>query len=227
MIGAPCEITKQSRLGHFLDYAPEGSIYWNFDTFGQPINTKWNKGCYDVSKEKVQNCMFAAFGYSQKVNPISYRLPYVDKSNLQAKHDGFIRAKPVTPKPNRVYEMMLDTKKGNYYLEHRVFVFNEARFVIEKKKPVNDRFGWKSEETKYYEVTDVFTPVQIECINRFCECFDVQLCELDVMITDRPYIIDVNNMAGGTDDFGIFRICNNKDFEWLYNRYADCLSNMY
>ncbi len=226
MQGLPTPITKQSRLGHFLEYAPEGTIYWNFDTFGEPIETKWNKGCYNVSKNKVHRCMESAFGYSQAIDPTTYDKPYIEKSNLQAKHDGKILTVNQEPRAGYVYEHFIDTRKDGHYTEFRLFIFNGVKFVMLKKKPANDLFGWKAVETMYFDVHDIFDNETIKRINKFCEVFGLDLGEIDALLSDKLYLIDVNNMAGGTDDNGIFRICINKDYDFLFNLYAKHLSEL-
>lgn len=217
MKGVPSEITKQSRLGHFLDYAPKGTIYWNFETFGEQIETKWNAGCCDVSKEKVHKCMEKAFGYSQKINPENYIGTYVEKSNLQAKHDGKLLGKPKKSEEGKVYEKYLNTGDVGHYTEWRLFYFQGVKFALLKYKPINDRFGFKADYTVYFEPLQGFTEEEVSNIDKFCQLFGVDLCELDIMKDQKgnPYIIDVNNMAGGTDDNKIFRICQNKSYDYL------------
>ena len=230
MQGKPTEITKQSRLGHFLEYAPEGEIYWNFPTFGPKLETKWNKGCFDVSKSRVNEVHKHAFWYSAEVDSLTFQGKFIEKSNLQAKHDGIILTENKEPLEGKVYERFIDSSKGEFYYEYRVFVFNEVRFVMEKKKPIGDLFGWKAVETRFVEIEEVFNIDEVRNINKFCDIFDVQLCELDVLRDNydgKIYILDVNNMAGGTDDHGIFRACINKPFQELFDLYAYNLSKLY
>ena len=68
-----------------------------------------NINCDDISKEHVADIFESVFGYSLRVNPVTFKGTCVMKSNINAKHDGKIIECPVNnPDKNYVYQKLVN-----------------------------------------------------------------------------------------------------------------------
>lgn len=201
----PQNLEPVSRLYHYRNYIQsDKSIYWNYTTFGEQIETDLNKGCFNVSKKKVHVVHEKTFGYSLKVNPKTYKGKFIEKSEFQGRHDVIIHDKPCEPKYDKVYEKLL-----NNSTEYRYFYHKEP-FVVKKSRVKND-FTMSFLEA---ELT-TFTKKQHEQIHEFCKEFGIDFAELDILIhRKRLYIIDVNNIAGNGNFFANCK--NGSEIEQLY-----------
>lgn len=182
----PDPITPSSRLWKHRMLLPKGkSIYWSYKTFGKAVETDYNAGCNDVSKRRVQDVMKIALGYSQRIDPLSYKKPFVEKSNLQFRHDGVIHRKPTRPKKNKVYEIFMDNS-----IEYRYFHCRTGKdfYVVKYRKAGDFSLAFDGGHVVNEEIDD---------LKRFCKVFGMDFGELDVLVhMGKLYVIDVNNMPG-------------------------------
>ncbi|HRY32089.1 MAG TPA: hypothetical protein P5531_03880 [Bacteroidales bacterium] len=189
MIFTPQNLNPGCRLWQYREHIPEGdkTIYWNYDTLGPRIQTDYNAGCFDVSKRRVHDIHLSALGYTAEVDPMTTAFPFVEKSDGQGKHDLFkVRRKNTTPIPGMVYERLFDnTFEWRYFYCRTGF-----DFYLQKLRPKGDPQGYKVLELCI--VND-----RPDYIRVFADAFGVDFCEFDILFQmGRPYIIDVNNVAG-------------------------------
>lgn len=197
----PDKVRPSSKIYRFIDYNKIGyGVYWNHQTFGdrqQAARCRWNTGCWDVSKRRIQELFDTISTYRLSVDSSTFNGLCVEKSNRQYAHDGKIVKCPTEPRPGKVYQRFIDSSVSDtHFSEFRVFYHWGIDFVIEKIKPKTDQWRWKADCLQAHE-KNVFSDSNQLLIERFCNKFGLDFGELDVLQQDeRIYIIDVNNIAG-------------------------------
>ena len=102
-----------------------------------------NLRCNDISKEHVEEVFREVFGYGTLVDPRTYQGECVEKSNLNAMHNGRIVQCPIEqPDPGSVYQMLIDTQVSETkVMDHRVPYFGgNIPCVLKWYKPLGKRF---------------------------------------------------------------------------------------
>lgn len=159
-----------------------------------------NAGSVDVSKSKVGRVFAEVFGYPLDVNPLDYEGGMVEKSDINATHNGRVVQGPLAPdqvKEGSVYEKLIDNLSGRpgFVMDYRLPVYgNEIPLAYLKYRDINDRFD-NYTDVAMLEVDEVFSPEEVEKIVRFCRKMGTEYCELDVLKDSdgRVYIVDINN----------------------------------
>ena len=213
MIFKPQPLQPVSRLFHYKDYLTSNkSIYWDYRTYGEQVETDLNKGCYNMDKNKLHAIHNEVLGYSAKIDPETFKGTYIEKSIHQGRHDAVICTENQSPKADKVYERYLDNS-----IEYRYFYHKNFPFVVKKTRQKGD-FSMGFESAELWKFTDK----QNEQIKLFCEAYGIDFAELDVIIYRKKiYIIDVNNMAGNGLFFQKF-----KDGEACEKLYIKQLQNL-
>ena len=179
-----------SRLALYVDFIKtEKTIYWNYGTYGDQIETDYNAGCWDVSKDKIHDVHERVAGYSAKVDPVRQKAPFLEKSTHQGRHDCKVRRGNCEPEPERVYELLMDNT-----FEIRYMLCRPGQdFLFEKVREKNDfSMGYISAKVQ----TDIDPELQL-FVRAFAAEYRLHFAELDILYHEnRPYIIDVNNIAG-------------------------------
>lgn len=179
-------------LGHPVERGRD--IFWSYRTTSEPVEVKLNAGCHDVSKTRVNLIHEAAMGYDIGVDPQTYEGRYVEKSDLQAVRIGRVLNDNIDPVEGMVYQKFIDTSiNEKEFIELRVFYCLGELFTIAKYRLKSDVFGYRAHHS---EVVQPFTKQEKENIVKFCELFGMDFGELDILHNKRPYVIDVNNVAG-------------------------------
>lgn len=186
----PDQLTPACRLWQFREYLPENkSMYWLYETKGEPVETTYNKGCHDVTKSRVHEVHQKALGYSAKVDPRTCAVPFLEKPERQCMHHLItIQHQNCEPREGFVYERLLDNR-----IEYRVFYCHTGdSFYIRKERDLNDFNNYKVAYIMWMD-----SKMQDLC-NRFCNEYGIDFAELDILIDDYGwfYITDVNNVAG-------------------------------
>jgi hypothetical protein len=187
MIFKPHELNAQCRLWQFREHLPtDGSMYWLYDTYGTREDVKYNAGCYDVSKSRVHAIHEEALGYSAKVNPRTAVTPFLEKPELQCRHNQFsIVNQNCEPKDGFVYERLFDNRTEIRYF----FCRTGEDFLLIKHREQDDFLS--------YLIYDVIIQERSLFVSRFCDLFGIDFAELDILFDgNTPYITDVNNIAG-------------------------------
>lgn len=187
---------------------------WKDSTFCVPdtILTKITKihrivniNSNDISKSRVGTIFYEVFGYSAEVDPLTFRGKCVQKSILNAGHDGKIIDCPIEELDEGfVYQKIINNKEieGNLVMDIRVPIFKHViPCVFLKFRPVEARFSFENTTVQLAEVSKIFTQEEIGNIFRFCEKMGLDYGELDVLrdkTNKRIYIVDVNNTPSGS-----------------------------
>jgi hypothetical protein len=163
-----------------------------------------NGTCRDISKANVSRHFSAAFGYSCDVDPLTYCGPCVEKSNLNALHDGRIVAGPTAaPRAGSVYQRVINNVvQGGLVEDIRVPVINgTVPFVYLKYRPVAARFDSnRNRAIRLCPAAEVLSAEEIRTIGKFTKSIGLDYGELDVLRDrddGRIYIVDANKTPAG------------------------------
>lgn len=162
-----------------------------------------NFGCTDVSKSRVAQACEEAFGYPLAVDPATYIGPAVEKSEINAAHDGHIVQCPIEPVPGRAYQRVIDNRGADLDLVDDLrtcTVGGKAACVFIKRRPVAKRFLNTNTEVGLKAPEEVFSPAELEQIAAFTRVLGLDWGGVDVLRdrTDgRLYIVDANKTDMG------------------------------
>jgi len=201
--------------------APGLVFMWKDDTFVPPPTAEAmarargsvliNNKCLVISKARVDAVHQQVLGYSLAVDPSSYTGRMVVKSNLNGEHDGQEVTGPVAaPLSSAVYQRVVDNRPAKVPTELsgrqvvcdiRVAIFGErAGFAYLKYRPVDSRFSNTNSLVELVQLPDVLNQQEIDQIERYCQTFELDYGEIDVVRDaqdGRIYILDINKTPLG------------------------------
>ena len=186
------------------DASHDLQFFWSYRTVAPDVPIPAgaiNSKCSDIGKESVDRVFKEVFGYGASINPVSYKGVCVKKSAENAAHDGRLVACPADPEPGFVYQLVVNNVEAGMAEDLRTPVFRGViPFVYEKRRPISDRFSNVNTECLIRDPHEVFSQDEQRNIIRFCERFNVEYGELDILRdkqTNRLFIIDVNPTPSG------------------------------
>lgn len=191
------------RLTSDPDKPHDAAIHWSQKTFRPPPGMAGiNDRCVDISKAKVEQIFAETFGYPLAVDAASHVGPMVEKSNLNAKHDGRIVLGPLAPKPGCVYERVIDNTTADGCVEDlRVAVFGTSiPLVYRKKRRVETRFSNDNAVAHLWQPENIFAPGDLLALYKFASAIGMDYGELDVLRDNsdgRIYVVDANPTPWG------------------------------
>ncbi len=162
-----------------------------------------NFGCTDVSKSRVAWACEQGFGYKLAVDPLTHTGPAVEKSEINAAHDGRIVQCPTKPLPDRVYQRVIDNRSADPNIVEDLrtcTVGGKAACVFIKRRPVTKRFLNTNTEVVLRRPEDVFTPQELSQITAFTRAIGLDWGGVDVLrdrADGRLYIVDANKTDMG------------------------------
>ena len=166
---------------------------------GKPVI---NAQSLDISKERVDREVEAAFGVSTLLDPTTHVGPMVEKPNLNSLQGRALVMGPKEPLPGFVYQRLIDSTTGDgRYIEYRVPV-HDGRFPLVYRKTMQEetRFTKVAERAEIIGPEADFSADELGRIRQVCRAMGLDYGELDV-IRDResgvPIIIDVNHTPFG------------------------------
>lgn len=160
-----------------------------------------NDQAFDISKHFIDSIHEKVFGYSTLIDPITYTGKGVEKSNLNAKHDGKIIQFPLDKiEVDNIYQIIIDNSEDKLYVDYRVcLVKSEIPIIYKKYKTEENRFT--NNILKAELALKECIPIAIqEKIIEFCKAAGCNFCELDVLkdnFTNLWYVIDINKTPYG------------------------------
>jgi hypothetical protein len=161
-----------------------------------------NFDCTDVSKTAVSRAFGRAAGYSLEVDPTTHDGPMVDKSEINAAHDGRIVAGPIPRVPGRSYQKLIDNEVDGGLVEdlRTCTAGGEPLVVFRKRRPVARRFANENVSVDWMKPQDVFSAEEIAVIRRFAKELKLDWGGVDVLrnkADGRIYIVDANKTDMG------------------------------
>ena len=168
---------------------PPAKIHFNFD-------------CEDISKTRVAAVFKDVFGYSLAVDPLSHSGPMVCKSEENGAHDGSIILGPCPPKPNWVYQHVIDnqTKHGTVQDLRCPTIRGAIPLVYIKERPTTKRFANMNAACQLSSPEVHFSEEELALISRFCVAMGLDWGGLDILrdnMSKKIYIVDVNKTDMG------------------------------
>ena len=161
-----------------------------------------NFECSDISKTHVANVFENVAGYGLGVDPETFDGMMVDKSEINAAHDGRIVSGPIPKEEGRAYQRLIDnTIPGGLVEDLRTCtVDGEAALVFIKRRPISRRFLNENTEVFIKNPQDVFSKDELDVINAFCKEIKLDWGGVDVLRDARDgriYIVDANKTDMG------------------------------
>jgi hypothetical protein len=168
---------------------------------GQAINGR----CTDVSKHHVQQAFRDVFGYDLAVNPTTYHGQVVEKSDVNARHDGRVLDAPIDSgevRPECVYQRLIDNSSphSGLVVDHRVPVYGrQIPLVYMKYRPIGTRFSNDNAFVEVAEAEEVLSTEECTRLLHLAEVLEIDFGELDVLRDrdGRLYVVDAAKTPGG------------------------------
>jgi hypothetical protein len=161
-----------------------------------------NFGCRDISKSRVASAFGRVAGYALAVDPTTYNGPIVDKSEINAAHDGRIVEGPFPPQPGRAYQRLIDNAVEGGLVEdlRTVTAGGEAILVFRKRRPIARRFANGNVSCDWVKPAEVFSDAELDLIRRFTRELKLDWGGVDVLrnkADGRIYVVDANKTDMG------------------------------
>ena len=161
-----------------------------------------NRHCTDISKAKVNDVFAKAFGYGLGVDPRVHEGEFVEKSDLNAAHDGRTVIGPLEPRDGCTYQRLIDNVRDDgRIMDIRVPVIGRSMpFAYLRFRPVERRFRSGNEQARIAAISDVLSADEVTDVLRFCELLGMDYGELDVLRDrgdGRIYVVDANPTPWG------------------------------
>lgn len=161
-----------------------------------------NFNCRDISKTNIARAFGLVSGYSLAVDPTTYDGPVVDKSEINAAHDGRIVQGPFEPVSGRSYQKLIDNEVEGGLVEdlRTCTVAGEAVIVFRKRRPLGRRFANENVSVDWVRPEEVYTPAEMDLIRRFTSEIKLDWGGVDVLRNKqdgRIYIVDANKTDMG------------------------------
>jgi hypothetical protein len=169
------------------------------DATGKP---RFNFACNDVSKSRVASVFEEVFGYALSVDPRTFDGPMVEKSEKNGVHDGCLVERPLTPKPDHVYQRLVDTTDDSGLARDlRTLIAGGAPVLVwTKVKPAGRRFSINNRHAFLQAPQEVYSPAELALIRAFARRIGLDWGGLDILRDrndGRLYIVDVNKTDVG------------------------------
>lgn len=187
------------------------AIYWEYNTVRNEFQALTelksaiviNLHNRDISKDKVDEAMLAAFGYSTVIDPLKHRGVAVKKSLQNAVHDGQKIECPVDREEGFIYQKFIDSSANEKeVMDLRIplmkgsipHIYLNYRNNLERFKNVPDR------AVLVENIEDWLSQEEMKQLAEFCRIFQFEYGELDVLrdsVDGKIYIVDANNTPQG------------------------------
>jgi len=170
-----------------------------------------NRACVDISKNHVNEVFEEAFGYNLGVNPLTHVGECVEKSDLNAVHDGRIINCPIEhADAGSSYQRVVDNVGDDgRIVDFRVpIIAGTIPFVYLRYRPVARRFHSGNEHVELANLYDMLSQQEVADVLRFCRLLGMDYGELDVLrdrVDKRLYVVDANTTPWGPPS-GISRV---------------------
>lgn len=161
-----------------------------------------NFGCQDISKSRVAAAFGAAAGYDLTVDPRTYRGRMVEKSELNAAHDGRIIEGPQDPVPGKTYQRLIDNEIAGGLVEDLrcCIVGGTPAIVFRKRRALERRFMNENVEIVLDTPANCYTADEIAVIQRFAASIGLDWGGIDVLrdrVSGRIFVVDANKTDMG------------------------------
>lgn len=160
-----------------------------------------NGGCADISKSTVGHEFEVVFGYPISVqDPRTFEGPMVEKSEVNARHDGVVVSGPISqPREGVCYQRVIDNGTPDGFLVdlRTSVVGEEVVAVVERIRPNEAGARFRAEKTirsVLREPGEVFSSDEQRKLLALCRRMNLDFGELDVLRDQEDgliYVVDV------------------------------------
>ena len=190
-------------LGVYWEYATYRSEFATLETSAKQGLRVINLHSRNIAKDYLDDCHLKAFGYCTRVDASTHHGAMVEKSVMNAVHDGKLVHGPMEPKPTRWYQRLVDSSqnerevmdlripviKGEIPLLYCAYRFKEARFV-----------NVPARVTLCVDISSMINETEQNQLINLCDLMGIEFGELDVLrdvVDGRLYVVDANNTPQG------------------------------
>lgn len=162
-----------------------------------------NYGARDVSKSNVARACAAAFGHPLAIDPRTHIGDAVEKSEINAAHDGRVVQCPMQPLPGRAYQRVVDNRSLDASVVEDLrtcTVGGKPICVFIKRRPLAKRFLNTNTEVLLRMPEEVYSAEEIALIGAFTREIGLDWGGVDVLRDrndGRLYIVDANKTDMG------------------------------
>ncbi|MAK60707.1 MAG: hypothetical protein CMK09_06985 [Ponticaulis sp.] len=161
-----------------------------------------NFNCLDVSKSLVAKAFEKVSGYSLAVDPTTYTGMMVEKSEINAAHDGRTLQGPAARLEGKSYQRLVDNQIPGDLVEdlRTTVVAGEPTIVFRKRRPVHRRFANENCDVRLMLPGDCFSTDELAIIRSFVSEIGLDWGGVDVLRdagTGKIYIVDANKTDMG------------------------------
>jgi len=161
-----------------------------------------NFECNDISKTLIAEVFAQAAGYDLAVDPMTYDGPIVEKSELNAAHDGRIIMGPMEPIEGKTYQRLIDNEIAGGMVEdlRTCIVGGEPTVVFRKRRPLERRFMNENKDVVLDQVDKVYSAEELDIIRKFAAGINLDWGGVDVLRdrnTGKIHIVDANKTDMG------------------------------
>lgn len=161
-----------------------------------------NFGCKDISKSAVAAGFARAAGYSLSVDPRMHTGMMVEKSEMNAAHDGRVIEGPMEPLADKTYQVLVDNEiEGGLVEDLRCCIVGGAPAVVfRKRRPIDRRFLNENTDVILDTPQHTYSAEEITVISRFAEEIGLEWGGIDVLrdnASGKIYIVDANKTDMG------------------------------
>tara|TARA_B100000678_G_scaffold167195_2_gene139622 strand:+ start:7123 stop:8058 length:936 start_codon:yes stop_codon:yes gene_type:complete len=161
-----------------------------------------NFKCHDVSKSHVAKAFDDVAGYSLGVDPRTFNGLMVEKSEVNATHDGRVLQGPAEPVEGKSYQRLINNEISGDMVEdlRTTIVGGEPTIVFRKRRPLARRFMNENADVHMQRPVDCFSAEEIDLIKRFAAKIGLDWGGVDVLRdaeTGKIYIVDANKTDMG------------------------------
>jgi len=204
-------VTKWMGMAHSCDF-PNCDVLFYFDDKTEAaidediLNSNkpvLNGHCNDISKSHVEDVFERVFGYSLAVDPTTFTGKIVQKSQINAAHDGRIIDGPIgAAEPGQSYQRFIENcYDGTHVEDVRVpIVGDQIPLVYLKRRPTEIRFANDNTECVMVETAEALSQSEVDKLIEFSQAMGLDFGGLDVLRcreSGRIFVVDVNKTDMG------------------------------
>lgn len=161
-----------------------------------------NFDCRDVSKSLVATAFEKAAGYSLAVDPATYDGLMVEKSEINATHDGRIVQGPMEFIEGKSYQRLVNNEIAGDLVEdlRTTIVAGEPTIVFRKRRALQRRFANENSAVRQLLPNDCYSADELNIIRAFVKEIGLDWGGVDVLRdadTGKIYIVDANKTDMG------------------------------
>lgn len=161
-----------------------------------------NFDCRDVSKSLVATAYEKVSGYSLSVDPATYNGLMVEKSEINAAHDGRIVQGPAAAIEGKNYQRLINNEIPGEMVEdlRTTIVAGEPTIVFRKRRSLARRFANENSDVRQLLPNDCFSADEMNIIRAFVKEIGLDWGGVDVLRdadTGKIYIVDANKTDMG------------------------------